>query len=138
MHFALFLCLPNHLIQTLFLATFQTFAGYSQISNNSTGTIEKNPPKSLAVLSFSCGTIGKNSGFSLAVLLFEWYYNLHFNPTIFGLYIFSFYSPIHLNSSIQELTENTEIDTLWLTEGNSQTKAFTTNFENRISKQNYG
>ena len=49
---------------------------YSLISNNSTGTIEKNPPKSLAVLSFSCGTIGKNYRCSPAVLLFEWYYNL--------------------------------------------------------------
>ena len=35
----------------------------SQVSNNSTGTIEKNLPKSLAVLTFSCGTIGGNSRF---------------------------------------------------------------------------
>ena len=46
------------------------------LSNKSTGTIEKNAPKSLAVRTFSCGTIGKNSRFLIAVLLFEWYYNL--------------------------------------------------------------
>ena len=38
---------------------------YSQLSNKSTGTMEKNLPKSLAVLTFSCGTIGKNSNFLL-------------------------------------------------------------------------
>ena len=34
---------------------------YSQLSNKSTGTMEKNLPKSLPVLTFSCGTIGINS-----------------------------------------------------------------------------
>ena len=46
---------------------------YSQLSNKSTGTMEKNLPKSLAVLTFSCSTIEMNSRFLRAVLLFQWY-----------------------------------------------------------------
>ena len=51
---------------------------YSQLSNKSTGTMEKNLPKSLAVLTFSCGTIGMNSRFLLVVLLFQRYYRVNF------------------------------------------------------------
>ena len=51
---------------------------YSQLSNKSTGTMEKNLPKSLAVLTFSCGTIGINSRFLLVVLLFQRYYRVNF------------------------------------------------------------
>ena len=51
---------------------------YSQLSNKSTGTMEKNLPKSLAVLAFSYGTIGMNSRFLLVVLLFQRYYRVNF------------------------------------------------------------
>jgi len=54
------------------------FKYYSQLSNKSTGTMEKNLPKSLAVLTFSCGTIGMNSRFLLVVLLFQRYYRVNF------------------------------------------------------------
>ena len=54
------------------------FLGYSQLSNKSTGTMEKNLPKSLPVLTFSCGTIGINSWFLHAVLLFQRYYRVNF------------------------------------------------------------
>ena len=50
----------------------------TQLSNKSTGTMEKNLPKSLAVLTFSCGTIGMNSRFLLVVLLFQQYYRVNF------------------------------------------------------------
>ena len=52
--------------------------GYSQLSNKSTGTMEKTLPKSLAVLTFSCGTIGMNSRFLLVVLLFQRYFRVNF------------------------------------------------------------
>ena len=48
------------------------------LSNKSTGTIEKNPPKSLAVRTFSCGTIEKNSRFWDAVLLYQRYFTTNF------------------------------------------------------------
>jgi len=44
----------------------------------STGTMEKNLPKSLVVLTFSCGTIGMNSIFLLVELLFQRYYRVNF------------------------------------------------------------
>ena len=40
--------------------------------------MEKNLPKSLAVLTFSCGTIGINLRFLLVVLLFQRYYRVNF------------------------------------------------------------
>ena len=57
------------------------YSFYSQLSNKSTGTMEKNLQKSLAVLTFSCGTIGMNSWFLHAVLLFQRYYRV-----IFGIF----------------------------------------------------
>ena len=51
---------------------------YSQLSNKSTGTIEKNLSKSLAVLTFPCGTIGMNSRFLHVVLLFQRYCRVNF------------------------------------------------------------
>ena len=51
---------------------------HSQLSNESTGTMEKNLPTSLAVLTFSCGTIEMNSRFLLVVLLFQRYYRVNF------------------------------------------------------------
>ena len=55
-----------------------SFLLYSQLSNKSTGTMVKNLPKSLVVLTFSCGTIGMNSRFLLVVLLFQRYYRVNF------------------------------------------------------------
>ena len=44
---------------------------YSRVSNESTGTLEKNQPNIQAVRNFFCGTIDGNSRFWTAVLLFQ-------------------------------------------------------------------
>ena len=51
---------------------------YSQLSDKSTGTMEKKPTKISCGTHFSCSTIGMNSIFLLAVLLFQRYYRANF------------------------------------------------------------
>ena len=47
---------------------------YSQLLNESTGTLKKNSLKIQAVLYFFCGTIEGNSKIRVVVLLFQRYY----------------------------------------------------------------
>ena len=53
--------------------------------------MEKNLPKSLAVLTFSCGTIGMHSRFLLMVLLFQWYYRVNFGRVQLEININEYY-----------------------------------------------
>ena len=48
---------------------------YSQLSNKSTGTVEKIHPKIRAVRNFFCGTFEVNTKFLVAVLLFHYPYS---------------------------------------------------------------
>ena len=48
---------------------------YSRLSNKSTGTMEKNHPKIVAVRNFFCGTFEANTKFLVAVLLFHYPYS---------------------------------------------------------------
>ena len=72
------LCTSAEKIKSVILFLSVYFHQDKELSNKSTGTMEKNLPKSLAVLTFSCGTIGMNSRFLLVVLLFQRYYRVNF------------------------------------------------------------
>ena len=53
----------------------QNFCTYSQLSNKSTGTMEKIHPKIGVVRNFFCGTFEVNTEFLVAVLLFHYPYS---------------------------------------------------------------
>ena len=62
---------PRLVISSFAIMTGSEYHSYSRVSNESTGTLEKNRPKIQPVRNFFRGTIDGNSRFGIAVLLFQ-------------------------------------------------------------------